>query len=973
MVRSRLFRSRLFLRLFSAILLTLGLFSSAVYLLSVPLIEETAYEIERDASRTILDNVFELVSKIRGGLEEQRAITVESYKTRLRDMVSAAAGYIDHVHARADRGEITREEANRQVAEGLQALRYGSDGYIWATDYNSVILSHPSPDYQGHDKSDLRDNTGRYILPTIIATARREGEGFLTYPWWRPNGDERAPKLSYFRDLPQRGIVVGTGAYLADVDAEVERRKAEAIEDLRQALRNLRIARTGYLYIFDSANRMIIHPNANIENTAFGTLVNPVTGKPIGEELKIAAAKGEPLTYLWDKPDDPGNYAYEKISWVRHFQGFDWYIASSVYVEELRRSSVALGNRILAIAVALMLTGGLLGYVAVRRLVAPLRRLADAAAQVRAGDLNAESGIRRDDEIGLLATAFDGMVGRVRDNIATLDSRVRDRTAALEDANTRLRAAMASQDTARRALAESEGRQRVILDAIPASIAGLDRDERLTFANRRWAELVGRTKAEVIGQALTSIVGRRAHEALAPHLDRCRAGEVVTFEYSLPRGGKTLITKTTLIPHPGADGAVSGLFVLTLDVTDEKQTERQLIEAQRLKAVGQLSGGLAHDFNNLLSIIIGNLSAARERYAGVEGLDAYLEPAQRAGRRGADITGRLLAFSRQQPLKPEPIELCGLLRDMAVLLRRSFPSSIDIQVPGDGPDFWTIADQTQLENALVNLAINARDAMPDGGRLDIAIARRGVTDGLVFDEPVRPDDYLEIRVRDSGVGFTAEALARAVEPFFTTKTQGSGLGLSMVYGFVKQSRGYFQIDSQPDQGAADRGTTVTLLLPRAEPVARLPDLPAPPPDALDSGWRGKLALVAEDNDDVRQVMRQQLVELGFSVVEAASGDEAAELIEQIDGLSLLVSDIVMPGLSGIELARRARRLRPALRVVLVSGFSVDSGEPPPDAVILRKPWDKRDLVAAIGHASEPARTQAQADAHADAHGGGNEA
>ena len=136
MVRSRLFRSRLFLRLFSAILLTLGLFSSAVYLLSVPLIEETAYEIERDASRTILDNVFELVSKIRGGLEEQRAITVESYKTRLRDMVSAAAGYIDHVHARADRGEITREEANRQVAEGLQALRYGSDGYIWATDYN---------------------------------------------------------------------------------------------------------------------------------------------------------------------------------------------------------------------------------------------------------------------------------------------------------------------------------------------------------------------------------------------------------------------------------------------------------------------------------------------------------------------------------------------------------------------------------------------------------------------------------------------------------------------------------------------------------------------------------------------------------------------------------------------------------------------------------------------------------------------
>ena len=943
-------RSRLFLRLFSAILLTLGLFSSAVYVFSVPLIEEKAYEIERDASRTILDNVFELVSRIRGGLEEQRTITVESYKTRLRDIVSLAVGYIDHVHARADRGEITREEAQRLVAEGLRALRYGNDDYIWVIDYNSVILSHPSTDFQGRDASDLRDSTGDHILPTIIATARREGEGFHTYPWWRPNGDEHAPKLSYFRDIPQRGIIVGTGAYLADVDVEVERRKAEAIKDLRQALRNLRIARTGYLYIFDSADGMIIHPNANIEKTGFGTLPNPITGKPIGEELRNAAASGKPLTYLWDKPDDPGNYAYEKISWVRHFEGFDWYIASSVYVEELRRSSVVLGNRILAIAVTLMLAGGVLGYIAVRRLVHPLHQLAETAARVRSGDLNAESGIVRDDEIGLLATAFDGMVRRVRDDIATLDSRVHDRTAALEDANTRLREAMASQDTARRALAEAEARQRVILDAIPASIAGLDRDERLTFANRRWAELVRRTKDAVIGQDFVSIVGRRAHEALAPHMDRCRAGEEVTFEYSLPRNGRTLVTKTTLVPHRGEDGAVSGLFVLTLDVTDEKQTERQLIEAQRLKAVGQLSGGLAHDFNNLLSIIIGNLSAARDRYAGVDGLDTYLEPAQRAGRRGADITGRLLAFSRQQPLKPEPTELCGLLRDMAVLLRRSFPSSIEIVVPDEDQQCWTIADQTQLENALVNLAINARDAMPDGGRLDIAVGVRTVDDTLHFDEPVRPDDYLEIRVTDNGVGFTAEALVRAVEPFFTTKTLGSGLGLSMVYGFVKQSRGYFHIDSQPGHG-----TAVTLLLPRAEPVALLPEAAAPPlPEALDNGWQGRLALVAEDNDDVRQVMRQQLVELGFSVVEASSGDEAAELVEQIDSLSLLVSDIVMPGLSGIELARRARILRPSMQVVLVSGFSVEYGELAPDTVILRKPWDKRDLVAAIGRATEPA-------------------
>ncbi len=925
-------RSPLFLRLFSAILISLGLFSAAAYIFSVPFIEEKAYEIERDASRTILDNVFELVSRIRVGLEEQRTSTVESYKTRLRDVLELAVGYIEHVYARADRGEISAEEARREAMEGLHAFRYGNGDYVWAIGYDSVILSHPSPDYEGRKSDDLRDNLGRHILPTIVATAKREGEGFQTYPWWRPNGDERAPKLSFFKDLSKRGIIVGTGAYLADVDAEVERRKAEAIEDLRQALRKLRIARTGYLYIFDSANRMIIHPNSNIEGTAFGDRLNSATGRPIAEDLKVAAANGEPLTYLWDKPDDPGNYAYEKISWVRHFEGFDWYIASSVYVDELRRSSVVLGNRILAIGMALMAAGSLLGYIAVGRLVRPLRRLADTAAQVRAGDLDAQSGIRRGDEIGLLGTAFDGMVRQLRDTVATLDSRVRDRTAAL---------------------AEAETRQRVILDAIPACIAGLDRDGRLTFANLRWAELVGRDKAEVIGRDLAAVVGRRAMAALGSHLDRCLAGNVVTFEYAFPRDGREMVTKTTLIPHRGEggleEGAVTGLFVLTLDITDEKQTERQLVEAQRLKAVGQLSGGLAHDFNNLLSIIIGNLSAARDRYASVEGLDAYLEPAQRAGRRGADITARLLAFSRQQPLKPEPIELCGLLRDMAVLLRRSFPSSIAIGVPEEGRECWTIADQTQLENALVNLAINARDAMANGGRLDIAVGIRNLEGDQSFDEPVRSDDYLEIRVSDTGTGFTPEALARAVEPFFTTKALGSGLGLSMVYGFVKQSRGYLRIDSRPGEG-----TAVTLLLPRAEPVARLQDADPASAEPQPGGWSGQLALVAEDNDDVRQVMRQQLVDLGFSVVEAASGDEAAELVEQIDGLSLLVSDIVMPGLSGVELARRARLLRPAMRVVLVSGFAVEYGDLPADAVILRKPWDKRELVAAIGHAAEPA-------------------
>ena len=914
-------KSRLFLRIFSTIVVSVAAFSSAIYLFSAPLIEEKGYEIELNASRTILDNVFVMASKINRGLEDQRSITVDLYKRRLTDAVELAASYADHVFARMERGEIDEAEARRQLYDGLGALRFGAGGYIWVTDYRSVLLSHPDPDFQGRDAAQLRDPSGEAILPAIIAIARTRGEGYHTYHWQRPGESRPSEKIAYFRDLPRWHLVIGTGAYFDDIETEVERRKAEAIDDLRQALRAISIARTGYVYIFDAANNMIIHPNANIEGTEFGTLTDPATGRPINEELKAVADSGRPLTYRWDKPDDPGNYAYDKISYVRHFKDFDWYIASSVYVDELRRSSAILANRLLVIALTVMVLASTLGYFAVRRLVRPLNRLAETAAEASAGRLDVTSGIRRDDEIGVLAQAFDGLIRRVKDDIATLDSRVRERTAELE---------------------EAEARQRLIIDAIPAAIAYLGRDEVVAFANRGWADLVRRDKAQVIGRDLVEVIGRRAHARISPYIEITRTGAEASFEYAFANAaGQTVVTKNVLIPHLSPTGEVSGLFVLSLDITDEKETERHLMEAQRMKAVGQLSGGLAHDFNNLLSIILGNLAVAREKYAATPGLDAYLEPAQRASRRGADITSRLLAFSRQQPLKPVPVEVCALLRETSTLLRRSLPETIALSVPDDRDSFWAIADPNQLENALVNLAFNARDAMPGGGRIDIAVTLRKIGETEGFDEPVTPDDYLEIQVADSGSGFAPDALIRAFEPFFTTKALGSGLGLSMVYGFVKQSRGFIRIDSQPG-----RGSTVTILLPRAEPAPR--PIESVPATVTGEPWRGRLALVAEDDGDVRRVLRGQLIDLGFSVVEAASGDEAADLAADLDDLALVVSDISMPGLSGIELARQIGAGRPGLRIVLVSGFAFNPGADAADLVILRKPWERQDLVAAIG-------------------------
>jgi len=943
-------QSRLFAKILSVMLSVIVVLSAAIWFFSVPMVERKAYEIELDASRTILDNVYEMAAEMAGGLDERRDITLRSFEAGVREAVTLAASLIEDVFQRRDRGEITEETARLLAFETLRALKYGNDDYVWVSDYSSLILSHPDPRYHRQNVSAFKDETGDAIIPKIVEIARKHGEGTWTYDWTRLGSGKPTKKVAYFKDLPKLGLVVGSGAYRDDIDAEVEKRRIEAIEEMRKALAAIRIARTGYAYVFDSRNNMIIHPDPGLEGTEFSRRLDPATGQPIADELRAVADTGRPLTYMWDKPTDPGNYVYEKISWVRHFPGFDWYIASSVYVDELKSSSAVLGRRILMVAGSIMALAGLIGGLGAWRIVQPLRQLAATAARVTAGDLEARSGIRRTDEIGTLATTFDAMVTRLRDDVGRLEERVSARTRELEAANALLREAVVAEQRSQRAVAEVEARQRLILDALPAAIAYLDRDERFGFVNRAWSEIVGRPKDEIIGEPLAPIIGRAAYRAIGEPLARTRAGEISSLEYVFTdRDGHRVVTANTLIPQIDASGAAIGCFVLTRDVTAEKDTERRIFEAEHLKAIGQLSGGLAHDFNNLLAVIIGNLAAAREKYGAVEGLAAHLEPAERAGRRGADLTSRLLSFARQQPMRAEAVEIGGLLGETAGLLRRSLPPTIGLEVVTGEAECWAIVDPAQLERAVINLTLNARDAMAEGGRITLSCRAPAVLDGPAFDEPVPEGDWVEISVADTGPGFSADALARAFEPFFTTKTLGSGLGLAMVYGFAKQSKGYIRIVSEPGHGA-----TVTLVLAAA--TAGNADAVALGVAESDAVFAGEMALVVEDDDDVRRVTIEQMIGLGFSVIEASDGEEALALVDGLAGIRVVVSDVVMPGIGGQELARRLRAEHPDIAVVLATGFSLEPlGEGLEDVPLVAKPWEKKDLIDALTRAM--ARTE----------------
>jgi signal transduction histidine kinase/CheY-like chemotaxis protein len=364
-------------------------------------------------------------------------------------------------------------------------------------------------------------------------------------------------------------------------------------------------------------------------------------------------------------------------------------------------------------------------------------------------------------------------------------------------------------------------------------------------------------------------------------------------------------------------------------IEQRARVENELRQSQKMESVGQLTGGVAHDFNNLLTIIIGNLQSLKRQLAKPETDRAILQRsadnALRGAQRAAALTQRLLAFSRRQPLDPRPIDANRLVAGMSDLLRRSLGERIGIETVLAGGLWQAHADPNQLEAAILNLAVNARDAMPKGGRLSIetANARLDAPDTGGTGDTGEAGDYVAIAVTDNGVGMSPEIVARAFEPFFTTKEagHGTGLGLSQVYGFVKQSGGEVKILSAPG-----RGTTVTLYLPRQTAAVSLAEAPArPQPAPAQPARQSATVLLVEDDDDVRAHAREMLGELGYRVLEAATGPAALELLDRAPEATLLFTDVGLPGgMNGRQLADAARRRHPGLPVLFTTAYAKDA-------------------------------------------------
>jgi PAS domain S-box-containing protein len=520
----------------------------------------------------------------------------------------------------------------------------------------------------------------------------------------------------------------------------------------------------------------------------------------------------------------------------------------------------------------------------------------------------------------------------------SLERRVEERTRDLEQENLERR-------RAETALQEGEGRFRSVLENYPCAIFLKDIEGRFLLVNPCFEEWYGFKADEMIGKTSHEVFPKETADGFVAHdEDVLSSGRASEREYDLLLAdGSQHRVIATKFPVRGSDGEVTGIGAINANVTEQRLAEEQLRRSQRLEAVGKLTGGVAHDFNNLLAVILGNVNIVMDRVGEDSELVDLLDAVQRAALRGRELTQRLLAFSRSQPLSPEVLDLSELVGDLKGLLGRTLGETIRIETRVESRLWTTLADRGQVENALLNLALNAKHAMATGGRLVIEVRNQEVSDAdAALQAGVAPGDFVVLSVADDGTGMGPEVLERAFEPFFTTKEvgEGSGLGLSMVYGFAKQSNGTATIESELGQG-----TTVRLYLPRAREAARPSERG---PVLEEPKGQGERILVAEDDTEVRRLVVKVLDNLGYDVLEAEDGKACLQRLLEMGEVDLLLSDIVLPGgMSGPEMVRQAKQGRPDLKVMFMSGYADSSVRPLGDLgesfEIIAKPFTKRQL------------------------------
>lgn len=808
-------------------------------------------------------------------LQASQALLSTAIHNYLRGITEKNIDFIEEQYAAYKHGRVTEREAKDAIQVHFNLQTVGTSGYLVAVEKrNNRLYLDLHPFLPGTDCTDT-EGCREWV---------KMRNGYTEYNWKNPADNSYRKKAAYVQEFPEWDWIVGASSYRDEFVNLI------GIEDLSNLIRPVRIKRSGYFFLFDENDRVLIHPE--LENIEGSELVNS-KGENILQLLK-ESTDGY-LTYLWKNPTEHKEQL--KYAFIDKLENYNWYLVATGYLNEVYEPIEYLKS----LTIIMVLFAGSVLFFVICRLSNTITRALDTLKQgvdrfyENRNPLQQHnySGI---DEINVLGNAFSRMSSELNRTLASL-----------EEKNNELEKSEQEKEKSRLFLDS-------IINSMPSIIIGVDPQLCVTQWNRQAEHVTGLPPLEVQGKSLFAVF-----QEIAEHEELLRESivrnDLQIHPYSrTDADGKTHYSEITVYPlvAPGNAGAVIRID----EVTNRVEMEQRLRQSQKMDAVGQLAGGIAHDFNNMLSGITGAAELLRMRVRPED--QKLVKIISEAAGRAGELIKKLLAFSRKEKATFTPVNMHSIIQDTIEILARTLDKRITLKSNLQAESVMVLGDWSQLQNSLLNIGINARHAMPEGGTL--AFSTTNVTLDAVYCAQatfdLAPGPFLQVTIRDTGCGIAKEHLKHIFEPFFTTREQhqGTGLGLAAVYGTVQQHRGAITVASE-----RDNGTEFTIYLP-------LSQIAEPAPQTSEALIRGEgCILVVDDEPVVRTTARMMLEKLGYSVLEAENGQEGLEVYRQHQQhIDVVLLDMLMPVMDGTDCFHNLQKLDPEVRVIISSGFTRDA-------------------------------------------------
>jgi two-component system, cell cycle sensor histidine kinase and response regulator CckA len=849
-------------------------------------------------------------------------------RNKIKSRVYEAYAIAQHIYQQ-NKTAKSEAEIQQMIIEALRPIRFEhGSGYYFATRLDGVeLLFADKPEMEGLNLLDLQDTRGRYVIKDTIEIAEQSGEGFYEYHWTKPQSAGRdLKKISFIKRFEPYDWFIGTGLYVDDIEEQIKATWMERINNIRFGKNSV-----GYLFAVDWRGKSLAHgAQPDLIGQNGWEWVDSRGNKTT--QLLIAASKkrdGGYTSFWWRKPDT--GKESPKIAYAKAVPEWELFVGSGVYVDDIEQSVTTLQAALNTQTKAKIISFIIIVVIALALFLTLFNLLSNR--------------LRKD--LNMFVSFFD--------KAAFSDKKIDRETVQFVELDQMAKSAnkmITDRKKAEESLRESREKYKSIVDNIGIGVALISPSMEVIEMNqqmREWFPGHDLNKRPICYRTFNN----PPREEICEYCPTCRTFEDgIVHESTIvtPYVDKTRNFRIVSSPLINSQGEVTAAIEMVEDITERLNLQAQLIQAQKMEAIGTLAGGVAHDYNNISSIIIGYSEFALESIDQSDPLHNDLMEILTTAKRSTNITRQLLAFARQQTIAPKVIDINDTMANILKMLRRLIGEDIDLAwLPG--AEVWPVKiDPSQVDQILANLCVNARDAIADVGKVTIETRNISFGEDYCADHVgFIPGDFVLLAVSDDGSGMAPETLDKIFEPFFTTKSlgKGTGLGLSTVYGIVKQNNGFINVYSEPE-----KGTTFKIYLSRhtGESVEARHESTLENPLS-----RGETVLLVEDDGSILELGKRMLNNLGYTVLSAATPNEAISLAEEHDNaIDLLITDVIMPEMNGRELSEQLRTRYSNLKTLFMSGYTANviahRGVLEDGVCFMPKPFSKKDLAVKVREA-----------------------